>query len=152
MLQLQSVIVSRHSFINSIVMQMQSSHADLVEEMLAYSTQLFPIGSDGVCRNMSGRVQWAPRVSTAQLTETFEYFYRGAETAACMSVSGADGASVFGQPYCAELPAAILELIKAEPDSAIGQSYQRYARMELLPKFRLAAETLRLHGATIGLS
>eukprot|EP01052_Picozoa_sp_SAG31_P052290 SAG31_NODE_12841_length_911_cov_79.574416_3_plen_29_part_01 len=29
------------------------------------------------------------------------------------------------------MPAAMLELIKAEPDGAVGQSYRRYVRMAL---------------------
>ena len=48
------------------------------------------------------------------------------------------------------MPAAMLELIRAEPDGAIGLSYRRYARMALLPGIRLVGEILRQHGATIG--
>eukprot|EP01052_Picozoa_sp_SAG31_P083575 SAG31_NODE_43754_length_265_cov_1.722892_1_plen_68_part_01 len=48
------------------------------------------------------------------------------------------------------MPAAMLELIRAEPDGAVGRSYQRYVRMALLPGIRLVGEILRQHGATVG--
>ena len=122
----------------------------MVEEMLASSVQLLPIGADGVCRSRSGTVAWAPRVSAAQLTEVFGYTGHGYGSAAAYSIAGADGVLTWAQPYCAEMPAAMLELIKAEPDGAVGQSYRRYVRMALLPVVRLVGEILRQHGATIG--
>eukprot|EP01052_Picozoa_sp_SAG31_P053304 SAG31_NODE_13596_length_858_cov_11.076416_1_plen_95_part_10 len=95
----------------------------MVEEMLASSVQMFPIGMDGMCRNRSGRVQWAARVPAAQLTEAFGYIQYGLGSAAAASISSGDSALTWGEPYCAEMPAAMLELIKAEPDGAVGQSY-----------------------------
>eukprot|EP01052_Picozoa_sp_SAG31_P014864 SAG31_NODE_938_length_10882_cov_18.550032_7_plen_176_part_00 len=139
------------SFVGSSVVDLESTHPDVVEEMLAASVQIFPIGVDGACRTRSsGRVQWAPRVSMAQLTEAFGYTGYGYGSAAAVSIALADGALVAAQPYCAEMPATILELIKAEPDGAVGQSYRRYVRMALLPGIRLVSEILRQHGATIG--
>eukprot|EP01052_Picozoa_sp_SAG31_P049338 SAG31_NODE_10753_length_1101_cov_12.867265_2_plen_166_part_00 len=131
-------------------MDLESNHPDVVEEMLASSVQLFPIGADGVCRNRSGTVRWAPRVSGAQLTEVFEIPGYGFGSAAAASIAVADTALTWGEPYCAEMPAAMLELIKAEPDGAVGLSYRRYVRMALLPVVRLVGEILRQHGATIG--
>ena len=123
----------------------------MVEEMLASSVQMFPIGVDGVCRSRrSGAVSWTPRVSAAQLTEAFGYAGYGFGSAAAASIAFADSTLTWGQPFCAEMPAAMLELIKAEPDGAVGQSYRRYVRMALLPGIRLVGEILRQHGATIG--
>eukprot|EP01052_Picozoa_sp_SAG31_P056304 SAG31_NODE_16044_length_725_cov_2.396166_1_plen_166_part_00 len=151
MLQLWSIVYARVPFVASSVVDLERNHPDVVEEMLASSVQMFPIGADGVCRSRrSGTVRWAPRVSAAQLTEVFEYFGYGCGSAAAHSIALADSVLTFGQPYCAEMPAAMLELIKAEPDGAVGQSYQRYVRMALLPGIRLAGEILRQHGATIG--
>ena len=150
MLQLWSIVMARASFVGSSVVDLESSHPDVVEEMLASSVQLFPIGVDGVCRNRSGNVRWAPRVSAAQLTEVFGYFGHGYGSAAAASIAAADSALTWGEPYCAEMPAAMLELIRAEPDGAVGQSYRRYVRMALLPVVRSVGEILRQHGATIG--
>ena len=152
MLQLGSISIARMSFVGSSVVDLESNHPDVVEEMLASSVQMFPIGVDGVCRNRSGNVRWAPRVSAAQLTEVFGYFGYGFGSAAAVSIAVADSALTWGEPYCAEMPAAMLELIKAEPDGAVGQSYRRYVRMALLPVVRLVGEILRQHGATIGAS
>eukprot|EP01052_Picozoa_sp_SAG31_P020335 SAG31_NODE_1523_length_8012_cov_39.769240_10_plen_181_part_00 len=150
MLQLWSIFYARQSFVGSSVVDLESNHPDVVEEMLASSVQMFPIGADGVCRSRSGNVRWAPRVSAAQLTEVFEVYIHGFGSAAAVSILGGDSALTLGEPYCAEMPAAMLELIKAEPDGAVGQSYRRYVRMALLPGVRLVGEILRQHGATIG--
>ena len=129
MLQLVAITTARQQFVTGIVPQLESSHPDVVEEMLASSTQISPIGSDGVCRsNMSGSTQWAPRVSTAQLTEAFATALLGSRTAAAASIAGVDTLLTVSQPYCVELPAAMLELIQAEPNGEIGKAYQRYIR------------------------
>ena len=118
--------------------------------MLAFSVKIFPIGMDGMCRSRAGKVRWAPRVSVAQLTEVFGYTDYGYGSAAAASIARAATMLTLGEPYCAEMPAAMLELIKAEPDGVVGQSYRRYVRMALLPGIRLVGEILRQHGATIG--
>eukprot|EP01052_Picozoa_sp_SAG31_P056045 SAG31_NODE_15823_length_736_cov_2.978022_1_plen_128_part_10 len=128
MLQLWSIVYARGACVGSSVVDLERSHPDVVEEMLASSVQLFPIGADGVCRSRSGNVQWAPRVSAAQLTEVFGYIMHGYGSAAAFSIAGADSVLTWSEPYCAEMPAAMLELIKAEPDGAVGQSYRRYVR------------------------
>eukprot|EP01052_Picozoa_sp_SAG31_P004159 SAG31_NODE_169_length_21415_cov_29.765338_21_plen_166_part_00 len=151
MLQILAFGSARVSFVGSSVVDLESSHPDVVEEMLASSVEMFPVGVDGVCRSSrSGMVKWAPRVSTAQLTEAFGSTIHGFGSAAAASITTADALLAVAQPYCAEMPAAMLELIKAEPDGAVGQSYRRYVRMALLPGIRLVGEILRQHGATIG--
>eukprot|EP01052_Picozoa_sp_SAG31_P049783 SAG31_NODE_11066_length_1069_cov_16.218557_2_plen_186_part_00 len=151
MLQLWSIVYARSSFVGSSVVDLESNHPDVVEEMLASSVQMFPIGADGVCRSRrSAAVQWAPRVSAAQLTEAFGYVMHGYGSATAASIALADIMLLFGEPLCAEMPAAMLELIKAEPNGEVGQSYRRYVRMALLPGIRLAGEILQQHGATIG--
>eukprot|EP01052_Picozoa_sp_SAG31_P030655 SAG31_NODE_3164_length_4602_cov_7.602043_2_plen_196_part_00 len=150
MLQLWSICYARVAFVASSVVDLESAHPDVVEEMLAFSVQIFPIGVDGVCRSRSGTVVWVPRVSTAQLTEAFGYLGHGCGSAAAYSIAFADATLTWGEPYCAEMPAAVLELSRAEPDGAVGQSYRRYVRMALLPVVRLVGEILRQHGATIG--
>ena len=69
MAQLWSIVNARISFVGSSVVDLESNHPDVVEEMLASSVQIFPIGVDGVCRSRSGTVLWTPRVSAAQLTD-----------------------------------------------------------------------------------
>eukprot|EP01052_Picozoa_sp_SAG31_P004509 SAG31_NODE_187_length_20848_cov_22.521953_15_plen_179_part_00 len=150
MLQLWSIVFARMSFAGSCVVDMERNSPDVVEEMLASSIQLLPIGVDGMCRSRSGRLVWAPRVSAAQLTEGFAYHLYGYGSAAAASIASADAALTWSEPYCAEVPAAMLEMIKAEPSGAVAHSYRRYVRTALLPGIRLVGEILRQHGATIG--
>eukprot|EP01052_Picozoa_sp_SAG31_P062831 SAG31_NODE_21795_length_540_cov_3.018141_1_plen_151_part_10 len=150
MLQVFSIVYARASFVASSVVDLEINHHDVVEEMLASSVQIFPIGADGVCRARSGTVIWAPRVSAAHLTEVFELYSHGYGSAAAASIAVTDAMLTLGEPFCAEMPAAMLELIRAEPNGAVGQSYRRYVRMALLPGVRLVGEILRQHGATIG--
>eukprot|EP01052_Picozoa_sp_SAG31_P085431 SAG31_NODE_45917_length_256_cov_1.872611_1_plen_42_part_01 len=42
MLQLWSIATARRSFVGSIVVDLESSHPDVVEEMLASSVNMFP--------------------------------------------------------------------------------------------------------------
>ena len=53
------------------------------------------------------------------------------------------------EPFTAELPAVILEVIRAEPLGWAGLSYRRYIEATLLPSVRRVAEILRSHAATI---
>eukprot|EP01052_Picozoa_sp_SAG31_P057805 SAG31_NODE_17310_length_675_cov_86.260417_1_plen_130_part_10 len=103
MLQLWSIVCARQLFVGSSVVYLESNHPDVLEEMLASSVQMVPIGADGVCRSRSGRVNWAPRVSAAQLTEAFGYGGYGFGSAAAVSIAFADSALTWGEPYCAEM-------------------------------------------------
>eukprot|EP01052_Picozoa_sp_SAG31_P046736 SAG31_NODE_9056_length_1342_cov_1.196299_2_plen_245_part_00 len=150
MLQLWSIVYARMSFVGSCVVDLERSHPDVVEEMLTSSFEMVPIDADGMCRSRSGRLQWAPRVSAVQLTEVFAYAVYGMGTAAAVSIAAADSILTWSQPYCAEMPAAMLELIKAEPSDELGQSYRRYVQKALLPGLRLVGEIMRQHGSTIG--
>ena len=47
------------------------------------------------------------------------------------------------QPFTAELPAAILAVVRAEPSGALGLSYRRYALTVLVPGVRQVAATRR---------
>ena len=70
-------------------------------------------------------------------------------SAAAYAIGPADGFTAYGQPYCAELPAAVLEIVAAGPSSAIGVGYQRYVRSTYLPAVRQIAAVLREHATAI---
>jgi hypothetical protein len=55
----------------------------------------------------------------------------------------------FAQPYCDELPQAILDVVAAEPTGAIAQSYRRYIRTVWVPALQHVAELLKAHSAVI---
>ena len=113
-----------------------------------------PIGlDDGIARSAgSGNIRWQPRAQTAQLTEAFPHYTDGTPSAAAFAIATADIYLSFAQPYVAELPAAVLAVVRAEPSGAVGLSYRRYARTVLVPGLRRVAAILKAHGATIEVS
>ena len=129
---------------------MGSSHPDAVGMMLAHAASMFVVEPDETARSLgAGKVRWKPRLTSAQITEAFAERTWGFPSAAAFAVAGADGYTALGQPYCAELPTAVLEIIAAEPSSAIGLNYQRYVRSTYLPAVRRIAAGLREHAAAI---
>ena len=101
---------ARVSFVADMVHQMEATHPQVVGEMLAFASQIFPIGpEDGIARSAnSGAIKWVPRVQTAQLTEAFPNFSDGLPSAATVAIASADTMLSLAQPYFAELPAAVL--------------------------------------------
>ena len=73
----------------------------------------------------------------------------GVPLAAAFAIGGADFITTYSQPFTAELPTAILEIVAAEPSGVVGLSYRRYVQSTLLPGIQRVAAILRLHSATI---
>ena len=118
--------------------------------MLAHAASMFAVGPDGTGRSLnSGKVYWKPRLASAQITEAFAERSWGLPSAAAYAISPADSFTAFSQPFCAELPAAVLEIVAAEPSNAVGLSYQRYVRSTYLPAVRRIADVLREYTAAI---
>ena len=153
-LELGSIQFSRYSFVGDTVFQMEVSHPQAVVEMLLHTTFMFLIGAeDGKVRTTgSGKTYWQPRLAAAQLTEAFGHSTWLFPSAAEMVIGGIDLFSAIGQPYCAVLPAAIMEVVKEELGGGVGVSYRRYVKSALLPAVRRVAGLLRNHAATIEVS
>ena len=145
-LELPAITTARQSFVIDTVFQMESSHPDAVGAMLAHAAFMFVVGPDGAARTAgSGTVYWKPRLASAQITEAFAERTWGFPSAAAFAVGVADAFTAMSQPYCAELPAAVLEIVAAEPSSAIGMGYKRYVRSAYLP----AAGARRRHRVAV---
>ena len=150
LLEHMGITFARCSFVTDTVHQMESSHPDAVGEMLAHAASMFVVGPDRTARSLgSGTVRWKLRLASAQLTEAFADRTWGFPSAGAFAIASADLMTTLSQPYCAELPAAVLEIVAAEPFSAIGLSYQRYVRRTYLPAVRRIAAVLREHAAAI---
>ena len=150
LLEHAAVSHARASFVLNTVHQMESSHPDAVSAMLAHAASMFVVGPDGTARSAgSGRVMWKPRLASAQITEAFADRAWGFPSAAAWAIGAADHFTTYSQPYCAGLPAAVLEIVAAEPFSAVGLSYQCYVRSTYLPGVRRIAAVLREHAAAI---
>ena len=83
-------------------MQMESSHPEVVAELLVHAAAMFPVGPDGKVRSVrSGKTYWQPRLASAQMTEAFSDNGWGAPSAAAECCRRVDAALALGQPYCA---------------------------------------------------
>ena len=91
-------------------------------------------------------------MKAAQLTEVFPYYSHSMPSAATFAIAAADLFMSVAQSYPAELPAAVLAIVRAETSGAVGLSYRRYARTMLAPGLRRVAAILKAHGATIKVS
>ena len=151
LLESVAIAIARQSFVADTVHRMESSHPGAVGAMLAHAASMLVVGPDGAARSQNtGRVHWKPRLASAQITEgAFPERGWGFPSAAAAAIGSADLITVFSQPYCAELPAAVLEVVAAEPSSAVGLSFQRYVRTAYLPAVQRIAAVLREHAAAI---
>ena len=61
----------------------------------------------------------------AKLTEAFEIYTFGMPSAAA-GIAIVDSIMSYAQPYVAELPAAAMAVVRAEPSGALSLSYRRY--------------------------
>ena len=142
--------MTRMSFLSNTLSQMESSHPQAVADMIAFAAPSFDIRSNGTVRTMNtGKEVWKPRLATAQLVETFGNQTLGAPSAAALAIGAADYYSHLSQPFCALLPAAVLEVVRNEPSGDVGLSYRRYVKTALLPSVQHVAKLLRIYAATI---
>ena len=122
---------------------------EVVAEMLAFSTVAYPIGTNGkVTSAGSGSVHWDPD-PPAQLTRNFGFINFGLRSAAAVSIRNVDIVHTWQQPYCDELPQAILDVVPANPTGSIANSYRRYIRTVWVPGVQHVADVLHAHSAVI---
>ena len=116
------IVFTRMSYVFEIVGQLESTHPQAVADMLAHAS-MFTIGPDGIASSARhGDIMWAPRQVSAQLTEAFVNQNMGSPSAAAALIGSADLHATYSKPFTAELPAAILEIVAAEPLGAVGLS------------------------------
>ena len=147
LLEVAGTIYARCSYVFETVGQLEKTHP---QAMIALTAPVYPVGPDGIARSAGdGSVAWAPRQGSAQLSEAFPGAGHGSPLAAALAIGSVDLLTTFSQPFTAELPAAILEIVAAEPSGPVGISYRRYVKSTLLPGIRRVAAILRSHAATI---
>ena len=89
-------------------MQMESSHPEVVAELLVHAAAMFVVAPDGKVRSTgSGSTYWQPRLPSAQMTEAFPELHWGHPSAAAMCCRVIDFLSAMGQPYCAGVSCGI---------------------------------------------
>ena len=105
----------RMSFLADLVFQLERSHPTTVADMLVCAVPMFPISPDGVVRSAkSGQISWEPRLQP-QLTDAFSHHSFAFPGAASCAITSTDIYNSLSEPFCAELPRAILAFVASEP-------------------------------------
>lgn len=136
LVELSMLLQLRIGFLYDAVPKMEKSHSEAAAEMLALclAAGLFKIGAGGAVGGpTAGQDYWVPRGREAQLTEAFPNAFFSPRTAGAMVIASTDHFVSQSQPYTAVLPAAVLEIVEAEPTSELSASYCRWFRTAVYP-------------------
>eukprot|EP01052_Picozoa_sp_SAG31_P034546 SAG31_NODE_4054_length_3633_cov_1.767402_3_plen_278_part_00 len=146
---LLSILGSRYSFVLDAVFGLENTHPEVVADLLAFSTAIFPIDDDGrTMRPDRVTPMWKP--IQPSLTRSFGALSFTAPSAKSASVALGDTYHLMSQPHTYEMPQVIHELIVAEPTSELAVHYRKYIRTVLVPMMRQVTTALQVHGPTIG--
>eukprot|EP01052_Picozoa_sp_SAG31_P069218 SAG31_NODE_28040_length_416_cov_0.854890_1_plen_125_part_01 len=84
---LRSISVVRKAYLYDALFEIESSHPEVLAEMVSLAAPIVAIGEDGVARSTrSGNVHWDPAIAKrAQLTKAFGTDYYAALSAASVA-------------------------------------------------------------------
>eukprot|EP01052_Picozoa_sp_SAG31_P039184 SAG31_NODE_5382_length_2572_cov_64.320259_2_plen_526_part_00 len=150
--EIQTLTVSRVFIVWEIVGRLEVSHPDAVKEMMSFANGVASeLRSDGtVVSCSSGNLYWTSK-PPPELTRALAEHRFGAPTGAAEVISQHDTFVSVSQPYCFEMPSAILDIINAEPTGEIAELYRGYIRHVLMPLARRITDTLREYAAYLEL-
>ena len=119
---LWSVCQVRRAYLYDALFEIESSHPEVVADMVSLAAPIVAIGEDGVARSTrSGNVHWDPAIAKrAQLTKAVGSDYHGAPSAASIAITNADVLYVLQHPFVDVLPRGLLEVISAEPTGPVA--------------------------------
>eukprot|EP01052_Picozoa_sp_SAG31_P004717 SAG31_NODE_198_length_20656_cov_5.167291_22_plen_128_part_01 len=125
---LTSVHFVRKAHLYDALFEIESSHPEVVADMVSLAAPIVAIGEDGVARSTrSGNVHWDPAIAKrAQLTKADGSDYHGAPSAASTAITNADSIYQLQSPLVDVLPRGLLEVIKAEPTGPVAARYRQY--------------------------
>eukprot|EP01052_Picozoa_sp_SAG31_P036080 SAG31_NODE_4448_length_3222_cov_34.014089_3_plen_536_part_00 len=151
---LWAIMVARQMMIFEIVGKLEASHLDAVKQMMSFADSvLYRLRPDGVVVSSSGatdKVYWTP-TPKPELTRAMGLYSFAAPTAAAFVVGAHDAYVTLSQPFCFEMPSAILDIIGAELTGEIAEMYRRYVQDTMIPLVRQVMGTLRDHVAYVEL-
>eukprot|EP01052_Picozoa_sp_SAG31_P040368 SAG31_NODE_5828_length_2306_cov_1.451744_2_plen_370_part_00 len=149
---LGAMTLARLSMLQKLVGSLEASHPDVVKQMLSIADGvLSKLNPDStVTSTSSGRLLWKPN-SAAKLTRAMVDYQLTAPTGAACLVGTHDTFLSFSEPFCFEMPTAVLDIINFEPTGEIAETYRGYARHTVMPLLLRVAETLRKHAAYVEL-
>eukprot|EP01052_Picozoa_sp_SAG31_P006932 SAG31_NODE_325_length_17671_cov_9.902743_13_plen_294_part_00 len=146
---MEQLLTGRLQATSRMIASLETTHPELVSQMVSLAASSYPIREDGrVVSTRTGQVVWEPHAAGV-LTQTFKHNNLSLPTAAAMSIANRDAISQYAEAFCRELPMAILEVVAAEPTSAVAVAYRRYCSAVMLPVCQRVMETLLAHQAAI---
>ena len=115
--------------------------------MRSFASVSHDFQSDGtVTSRSSGMVKWTSN-TPAELSHVMGEYNHAAPSGTACAVSIYDAFVCISQPYCSELPTAILAIIEAEPTGELAEMFRGYIRHTMMPPLRRIADTLREYAA-----
>eukprot|EP01052_Picozoa_sp_SAG31_P027860 SAG31_NODE_2642_length_5323_cov_3.407351_4_plen_290_part_00 len=146
--EIYGILYARVATLVGFVDLLEGSHPEIVEEMLSFASGGYESRPDGtVVSRGSGMIKWTPKQNGFCLA--LPNHDESASSARAYMISSYDGFTMLSQPFCAELPSAILNLVDSEPEGEIAGLYRGYIRHTLIPCFRQVLNTLRDHAAYV---
>eukprot|EP01052_Picozoa_sp_SAG31_P042184 SAG31_NODE_6617_length_1950_cov_1.607780_1_plen_181_part_00 len=141
----------RKAFLYDAVFALESSHPEVVAEMLTLGSHIVAVGPDGVARSAgSGNVHWNPAVvNRRSLTRSAGVYYHGARSAASIAIANADSLFLMQNAYTDVLPRKLLEVVVAEPNSPAAEHYRRWIQTCFIVETRRVAEILIAHTGVV---
>lgn len=130
-----AVLFGRHVCVQQIVGMLEASHPEVVEKMLSLSPG-YEIRLDGaVINHRTSRIKWSLKPSNV-LCRALRAMDEGAPSASGYIISAHDVYLILSQPFCTELPNAILDLIESDQAGYIAKLYRQHMQHTMLPCIR----------------
>eukprot|EP01052_Picozoa_sp_SAG31_P002060 SAG31_NODE_69_length_28130_cov_15.318219_13_plen_521_part_00 len=143
-----SLAFAKVTIVEQLVVKLEASHPNAVEEMMSFASVGYAIGADGVVTSRSsGKQRWKPR--SPELARAMTHHGEQAPSANGYAISNSVVFRTWSQPFCFELPTVILGVVVAEPTGEIAEMYRGYIRHTMMPMVRRVADTFRSHSAYV---
>jgi hypothetical protein len=135
------------------VVELEQTAPQIVTDMLDKAAPMVIMSADGtqVRSKSSGSIFWDSKTRPKGLTSVHAGVMPAFQSAAACAIALVDVITSYSQPFCQELPTAILDFMSAEPTSELAQHFRLYARHELVPGMQRVAQILETHAAVMDL-
>eukprot|EP01052_Picozoa_sp_SAG31_P036764 SAG31_NODE_4635_length_3081_cov_2.484574_3_plen_129_part_00 len=117
---LEDIKLQRCSFVAEGTVDLEASHPEVVQAIVAKLSAMFPTDEDGTLRTRYDKPFWKPHEPT--FLRTYDDFCFPFPTPASVMFVGADGFASLSKPFISEVPQPFLDVIAAAPTSAIAES------------------------------
>eukprot|EP01052_Picozoa_sp_SAG31_P046738 SAG31_NODE_9058_length_1341_cov_7.323671_1_plen_233_part_10 len=135
-------------------MELETSAPEVVAQMVEQISSSYTIDATGTraFRARNGELYWdVARSRPAGLTRVHGAIRDAFSTVASKCTLTADLAYFASQPWCQELPAALLAALAADPTTDFARRFRSYAKHDLVPDLLRVTNLLEQHAAVVDL-